>query len=224
MWQWITNLPGSRRMAGDQDPFAGVDEEGLLEAVFPGRRRPAVAREQVPVGVVDVDHVGDVGLVDDLPGLGRAERREGVGAGGVEGPAVDHPDRGEGAADLDRPSPVGLLRDVLGPGGQRPQPARAPGSGRASAASRPGTASAPRRRAATPGPLRPPWRGPLRSSTESPARRRRSRRPPRPARPGPIRISRRLHRPRHQAAVGADLDHRHPVGEIEVVGAELRRR
>ena len=80
-------------VAGDEDPFAGEDEEGLLEAVFPGRRRLAVAGEQVPVGVVHVHHVGDLGAVDDLPGLGRAELREGVGAGRVEGLAVDQPGR-----------------------------------------------------------------------------------------------------------------------------------
>jgi hypothetical protein len=36
-------------LAGDEDSLARVDEEGVLEAVFPGRRL-AVAGEQVPVG------------------------------------------------------------------------------------------------------------------------------------------------------------------------------
>ena len=62
MWQWIDELAGVvGEVAGDEDPFVGIEEEGLLEAVFPGRRRLAVAREQVPVGVVQVHHVGDVG-------------------------------------------------------------------------------------------------------------------------------------------------------------------
>ena len=63
-------------VTGKENFFVGVDEERLLQAVFLGRRRLAVALEQVPVGVVQVHHVGDVGLVDDLPGLGRVQLRE----------------------------------------------------------------------------------------------------------------------------------------------------
>ena len=109
-------------VARDEDPFGGEDEEGVLEAVFPGRGRPAVALEQVPVGVVHVDQVGDRGLVDHLPGDGAVDLREGVGAGGVEGAPVDHPGRREVAPDFDLPSVIRGPRDVPGPGRQRPQP------------------------------------------------------------------------------------------------------
>ena len=115
-------------VAGDEDAFAGVEEEGLLEAVFPGRRRLAVAGEQAPIGQVHVHHVGDVGVVDDLPGLDRAELRLGVGAGRVEGAAVDQPGGLEETADGDLQAAVGPVRDVAGPPRQRPQLARHAGA------------------------------------------------------------------------------------------------
>ena len=112
----------SRRSGRRRGSFRRIDEEGVLEAVFPGRRRLAVAGEQVPVVVVQVHHVGDAGAVEDLPGLGRAELREGVGAGGVEGPAVDQPGGLEEAADRDLPAVVGPAPSAL--------PASSSGSGR----------------------------------------------------------------------------------------------
>ena len=159
-------------VAGDEDPFAGEDEEGVLEAVFPGRRRLAVAGEQVPVAVVQVHHVGDRGAVVELPDLGRVELREGVGAGRVEGPAVDLPAGLEEAADGDLPGAVGLA--VAPPARpHRPLAAAAAagagsGSGPAPGRDRPGTASGRRRRR---GRRRGCGRrgGLLRSSTDSPA-------------------------------------------------------
>ena len=65
--------------AGDQQLVAGVHEEGLLQAAPPTAAGGLpLRREQVPVGVVDVEQVGDVRLVDELPGLDRAELRRGA--------------------------------------------------------------------------------------------------------------------------------------------------
>ncbi len=186
MWQWMTNLPRwSAKWPASRIRSPGIDEEGVLEAVFPGRRRLAVAGEQVPVVVVEVHHVGDRGAVDELPDLGRAELREGVGAGRVEGRAVDQPGRLEQAADVISQRRSGLrsrrLASPLRPLRQRPQPPRHPGPVRHPLAAdaelhqRPDVGAGAvagcgrRGRGCAARPTRP--------------RRRRSRRSPRPARP-----------------------------------------
>ena len=142
----------------------------------------------------------------------------GVGAGRVEGAAVDQPGRLEDAPDRDLQvrSGVSEARFVQA------------GSGRSLRGTlvwsrrwrRRGTASAhrrrcerraaPRRRAAGRSAARLSPAAAAKSTISSTRS------------PGSDQHVVAAHRPRHQAAVGADLDQRRAVGEVEVVGAEVR--
>src|SRR6478735_2617282 len=108
-------------MTGEENSFIGEEEEGLLETVFPGRWRLAVALEQVPVGVVQMHDMSDVGLVDDLQGDSAAQLGKSLDVGGVEGAPVDPPGGLEEAADRDLPAMVGLAARVPRPLRQRAQ-------------------------------------------------------------------------------------------------------
>ena len=145
----------------------GIEQEGVLEAVFPGRRFAAVAGTQIPVGQVHVHHMATsvrltISQVSTESSFGRASARAGLKVRPLISQVV-----------LKTP-PIeisqvrsGLRETCFGPVRQRPScAARACGRGAARI-----DAELHQRADIGAGAERvpAPWRGPLRSSTLSPA-------------------------------------------------------